>query len=108
MAEVHAVKNLDTLKLITHLLSIRYSQQMADVWDVGLNLALRISDLLSIKFDQIVDDRLVLREAKTGKLASIVLNQKVQRKISAPNILVTLFCFNPIVMLKPKTVSHVH
>tara|TARA_R110000772_G_scaffold111529_1_gene215370 strand:- start:2328 stop:2888 length:561 start_codon:yes stop_codon:yes gene_type:complete len=83
MAEVHAVKNLDTLKLITHLLSIRYSQQMADVWDVGLNLALRISDLLSIKFDQIVDDRLVLREAKTGKLASIVLNQKVQRKISS-------------------------
>lgn len=82
MAEVHAVKDLDTLKLIRHLLTIRHSQQMADVWEVGLNLALRISDLLSIKFNQIIDDRLILKEGKTGKVANISLNQKVQSIIA--------------------------
>lgn len=76
MAEVHAVKNLDTIKLIRHLLEIRCSQQMSDIWAVGLNLALRISDLLSVQFSDIQDNRLVLRESKTGKSASILLNQK--------------------------------
>lgn len=42
----------------------------------GLNLALRISDLLSIKFDDINRDRLLIKESKTGKLANIQLNQK--------------------------------
>ncbi|MDO6528226.1 tyrosine-type recombinase/integrase [Motilimonas sp. 1_MG-2023] len=76
MAEVDAVKNLDTVKLISHLLEIRFSKQMSDVWNVGLNLALRISDLLSIRFADINDGRLQLHETKTGKLANIKLNQK--------------------------------
>jgi integrase len=82
MAEVHAVKDLDTLKLISHLLSIRYSQQMADVWELGLNLALRISDLLSLKFDQVNDERLIVKETKTNKNASISLNEKAREVIS--------------------------
>lgn len=76
MAEVQAVKSLDTVKLISYLLERQFSRQMADIWNVGLNLALRISDLLSIKFSDIDGDRLVLRETKTGKSASIKLNQK--------------------------------
>ncbi|MAL82902.1 MAG: site-specific integrase, partial [Idiomarina sp.] len=47
MAEVQAVKDLDQVKLIGHLLRKTYGQQIADIWNVGLNLALRISDLLS-------------------------------------------------------------
>lgn len=78
MAEVEAVKDLDKIKLISHLLEIRCSKQMADIWNVGLNLALRISDLLSLKFDDIVDDRLTLIEGKTGKKAEIKLNTKAQ------------------------------
>ena len=76
MAEVQAVKSLDTVKLISHLLDRHYGQQMADIWNVGLNLALRITDLLSIRFSDIQDDRLLLKEGKTGKLANIKLNQK--------------------------------
>lgn len=53
MAEVHAVKSLDKVKLISHLLERNYSQQVADVWNIGLNLALRISDLLSIRFSDV-------------------------------------------------------
>ena len=76
MAEVQAVKQADTIKLISHLLEIRFSKQMADVWSIGLNLALRISDLLSIKFSDIEGDRLILREAKTNKIANIQVNPK--------------------------------
>ncbi len=81
MAEVQAVKDPETIRLISHLLNRRHSQQMADIWNIGLNLALRISDLLSIKFSDIDDDRLVLREQKTGKQASIPLNAKALRTI---------------------------
>ena len=77
MAEVQAIKKLDTINLISHLLEVRYSKQMADIWNIGLNLALRISDLLSIKFSDLQQDRLIIHETKTGKLANIKLNAKV-------------------------------
>lgn len=76
MAEVQAVKDPETIRLVSHLLTRWHSQQMADVWNIGLNLALRISDLLSIKFSDIEEDRLILREQKTGKQARILLNPK--------------------------------
>lgn len=76
MAEVQAVKSPDTIKLISHLLEIRFSKQMSYIWDIGLNLALRISDLLSIQFTDIKDDRVHIREGKTGKYADIKLNDK--------------------------------
>lgn len=81
MPEVQAVKNLDTVKLVSHLLTRTYGQQMADIWNVGLNLALRISDLLSVKFSDIQNDRITLREGKTGKLATIKLNDKAKEII---------------------------
>lgn len=77
MAEVQAIKKHETIKLIGHLLEMRCSKQMADIWNIGLNLALRISDLLSIQFNDIQGDRLVIKEMKTGKQANIKLNQKV-------------------------------
>ncbi len=82
MAEVQAIKNDDTIRLIGHLLSIRCHPQMADVWNIGLNLALRISDLLSIRFEDIHGDRLIIRESKTGKIANIQLNTKAQQHIA--------------------------
>jgi len=81
MSEVQAVKNIDTVKLISHLLEVRYSKQMADIWNIGLNLALRISDLLSIKFSDIHNDRLLIKESKTGKFANIKLNKKALKLI---------------------------
>ncbi|BAJ01308.1 Tyr recombinase domain-containing protein [Shewanella violacea] len=63
---------------------------MADIWNIGLNLALRISDLLSIKFSDLQQDRLIIHETKTGKLANIKLNAKAieaiyKIKVSHPN-----------------------
>ena len=69
MKEVEAVKSRDTIKLISYLLERHFGQQMADVWNIGLNLALRISDLLAIRFSDIQGDRLSIIEQKTGKRA---------------------------------------
>lgn len=76
MAEVEAVKSTDTIQLIGHLLTRYHGQQMADIWNIGLNLALRISDLLAIKYSDIDGMQLKVRESKTGKLAHIRLNDK--------------------------------
>jgi integrase len=76
MAEVQAVKSIDTINLIGHLLEIRFSKQISRVWLFGLNVGLRISDLLSIKFSDINNERLIIKESKTGKLANIKLNNK--------------------------------
>lgn len=78
MAEVEAIKDMEQVRLISHLLKVRFSEQMSDVWNIGLNLALRISDLLSIKFTDIVEGRLIIFEGKTGKRAEIKLNSKAQ------------------------------
>lgn len=83
MNEVEAVKNRDTIKFISYLLERHFGQQMADVWNIGLNLALRISDLLAIKFSDIDGDRLNIIEQKTGKRASIKLNPKTLALIEA-------------------------
>ncbi|GLQ31723.1 tyrosine-type recombinase/integrase [Litoribrevibacter albus] len=81
MAEVDAIKDQDTIRLIGHLLERRFSKQVSDVWCIGLNLALRISDLLAIRFHDIHQDRLFLREAKTGKTANIQINPKTLQLI---------------------------
>ncbi|WP_085299715.1 tyrosine-type recombinase/integrase [Cognaticolwellia mytili] len=76
MAEVYSVKSIDQVNLISHLLAIRCSEQMADIWNVGLNLALRISDLLAVRFEDIKNNTLIICESKTGKVARIKLNNK--------------------------------
>lgn len=64
----------------------------ADVWKIGVNLSLRIGDLLSIKFTDlnITDRTLVLVEAKTGKSKTIRLNNPAiavinTRRVKYPN-----------------------
>lgn len=81
MSHVQAITSVETHQLISHLLKMRYSQQMSDIWNIGVNLALRISDLLSIQFTNIQGDRLIIKETKTGKLANIQLNTKALKVI---------------------------
>lgn len=76
MNEVEAVKDLHTIETIKREFSGLYGLKVESVWTLGLNLALRISDLLSIKYSDISGDRLILTESKTGKTANIKLNSK--------------------------------
>lgn len=57
------------IDLIHALLEKKFGQIYADIWKVGVNLSLRISDLLSLQYSQLnLEDRsLQLTEQKTGK-----------------------------------------
>lgn len=76
MKEVDAVTNQEDLTTIHNLLKKHGSIDYADIWKLGINIALRISDLLSIHTDHINLDRreLELVESKTGKKRLIRLN----------------------------------
>jgi integrase len=76
MNEVEAVKNKEDLITIHNLLKKHGSQDFADIWRLGINVALRISDLLSIKAENIdlVRRELEIIEGKTKKRRLIRLN----------------------------------
>ena len=79
--EVSAVKDVETIRDISRYLVKHFSQREADIWNFGINTALRISDLLNIRFDDIQGDTITLKEAKTGKTRKITLNNTALRII---------------------------
>ncbi len=92
MNEVEAVKTKEELAAVEALLRKHHGQIYADIWRIGINLSLRISDLLLVKYaDLDTKNRLyTLTEGKTGKKRQIRLNSKVlsiieRRKKEFPN-----------------------
>ncbi|MDB4224301.1 tyrosine-type recombinase/integrase [Granulosicoccus sp.] len=79
MREVEAVKTGEQRQQVeAHLAAQR--RIYADIWKVGVNTALRISDLLSLTMDHVraldpEQPALNVVEQKTGKLRKIVVNQ---------------------------------
>ena len=61
------------------LLTNKFGDIYADVWKIGVNMSLRIGDLLSLKYQDfnIQDRSLNLFESKTRKFKSIRLNKTV-------------------------------
>ena len=59
--------NKAEIAMMHAVLSNKFGQLYADIWKVGVNLSLRISDLLTLKYaDLNLDERsLKLTEAKT-------------------------------------------
>ena len=79
MREVEAVKTGEQRQQVEAHLADR-GVIYADIWKVGVNTALRISDLLSLTMDSVraldpVQPALNVIEQKTGKLRKIVVNQ---------------------------------
>ncbi len=76
MKEVDAVKTSEDIAVIHTLLKKHGSPDYADIWKLGINVAFRISDLLSVRYSQINLDRreLEITEAKTGKQRIVRLN----------------------------------
>jgi len=64
------------IDLIHTLLLKKYPKIYADIWKLGVNLGLRISDLLKLQFSDfdLVERTLFLIEQKTGKKKRIRLN----------------------------------
>ena len=65
------------INLIHSLLKNKFGGIYGDIWKVGVNLSLRISDLLNLKYTDfnLKYRTLNLNESKTGKAKSIRLNQ---------------------------------
>jgi len=83
MNEVEAVKKRETIKEIGHFLEKHGSIDYRDIWDLGINVALRISDLLSFKMSDVVDvDVVTIIEGKTKKKRSIKLNSRAKEIIA--------------------------
>ncbi len=72
--EVKAVTDMSKIPKIEILLEQTYSKQFSDIWKFGLQVALRISDLLKIKMTDVDNGVLYIKEGKTGKHAEIPLN----------------------------------
>ena len=77
MVEVEAVKSVEDISAITALLRKHAGDQYADIWKLGINVAFRISDLLSIQMDAADLSRreLTIVEGKTNKKRTVRLNK---------------------------------
>lgn len=86
MIEVEAVKT-ESQRTQVHAQLKQHGQLYVDIWQFGINTALRISDLLSITMDQMraIDQErheLTLMESKTKKTKTITLNAKSLEVVS--------------------------
>lgn len=77
---VEAVKTESDAETISRKLTLnaKGNTLYADIWRFGVNTALRISDLLTLTFDDVQSERLVIKEAKTGKTRDIDLNSSAK------------------------------
>jgi len=76
MKEVEAVKSREEVVMVERLLRTHHGNLYGDIWRIGVNLSLRISDLLAIRFDDLdLQSHLhTVTEGKTGKIRHIRLN----------------------------------
>ena len=81
MKIVSAVKNRRGIHRVERLLRLNGSDVCADLWRIGINLALRISDLLSLTYDDVKRDTLIIREGKTKKHREIIINNSARKYI---------------------------
>jgi integrase len=88
MKQVDAVKSKEQITRIETFLNYPQKKLHAeglygDIWRIGLNLSLRIGDLLAIRYDKLdLENRMyTLKEAKTGKSKDVRLNNTVIRII---------------------------
>lgn len=82
MNEVEAVTDLEQVKLVPVLLEKHYNEQLANLWVLGVNVALRITDLLNLKWSDITHDKIEIKEGKTSKTAIVKLNDNAQRALA--------------------------
>ncbi len=75
MNTVNGVSKLE-VDMLHAMLTKKYSPIYADIWKIGVNLSLRIGDLLRLKYEDLnlTERSIRLIEAKTGKAKHIRLN----------------------------------
>lgn len=80
MAEVQPIRDLNKLEEMKEALKLNnYRDYFLFVF--GINSGLRISDILSLKVDDVQGDYLKLKEKKTGKAKRYKINASLRREI---------------------------
>ncbi|MFB1632483.1 tyrosine-type recombinase/integrase [Pseudomonas sp. AP-1] len=84
MQLVEAVKTKEDIELVRHklVLNARGNELYADIWTFGLQVALRISDLLGITMQEALQGTLQVQERKTGKVRRIKLNDAARAVVA--------------------------
>ena len=88
MSEVFAVKEKSEIETIGKILNKQHGRIYSDIWHIGINMALRITDMLSIKYDDVIgNDHLTIKEQKTRHVKNkkprrIMLNSKAKSIIA--------------------------
>jgi len=101
MCTTQPIKNKEELNALkNYYLDQEYHPRNYALINTGLNTALRVGDLLSLKWKDVYDfsldtfhTHLILTEAKTGKENCIAINQSVRQALSLYQS--TLLCFRP-------------
>lgn len=77
MNNVDAVRTKEEIEQIEQLLTKHGNADFSDIWKLGINVAFRISDLLSLEFNNIntAKRELIIKEGKTGKKRTVRLNE---------------------------------
>ncbi|WP_026179661.1 tyrosine-type recombinase/integrase [Hahella ganghwensis] len=83
MNSVEAVKTRQEIERVEHLLRKHGGDLYGDLWRIGVNLALRISDLLELRYQDLTSNDIKIHEKKTGKSRLVRLNNTAQRLIEA-------------------------
>ena len=81
---MNTVEPIRNEKQIQKMKDYLKSQNIRDwlLFVMGCNTGLRISDLVSLRMSSIIDNRIYIREQKTGKERVLVLNKNVLEAIS--------------------------
>jgi integrase len=85
MELVEAVKTAEEIETVGRKLTLnaRGNTLYADIWHFGLNVALRISDLLTVTMSEALTGKLTIVEGKTSKPRIITLNEKARAIVKA-------------------------
>ena len=76
MKDVEAIKTKPEILMVERLLRTHHGDLYGDIFRIGINLSLRISDLLAIRYQELdlAGQLFTLNEGKTGKIRHIRLN----------------------------------
>lgn len=78
--KVQAIKTVKDISLIKSFL-LKKQPKLHYLFTFGMNVALRIGDLLSLKYTDIVDNEFNIKEGKTGKYRLVTLNEGAQQAV---------------------------
>jgi len=83
MKIVEAVKTPAEVKRVAEILQTSKGAIYSDIWVLGVNAALRISDLLELTMEHALTGVIEINEGKTGKSRKIPLNPTAMNVVNA-------------------------